>query len=75
MGLFKGDRKPRAPAVMTVSAEDLAQIGSMAYGGTSPHSPGPSALTHGELDRYVIAVMKAGRYPEIRSPKWATEVG
>ncbi len=70
MKLFRGGSKPRASRVMTASAEDLVRIGSLAYGGSSPHPPGTVALEPGELDRYAIAAMDAGGYPGIGSQSW-----
>ena len=75
MGFIGIDRRSRPSIVITPSAEALAQIGSAAYGGSSPHPPGLAALPPSELDRYAIAALEAGHYPEIGSREWVSLEG
>jgi hypothetical protein len=61
VGLFSRPSSPRAPQYPTVTPEELARFGEMAFGGESPHPPGLQGIPAGELDAPALAYHLSAR--------------
>lgn len=69
MGFLSRARGAASRPVLSVSAEELAQIGRAAYGGETPHPPGFSHLMQ-QLDAYALRAMEASGHVAPGDAAW-----
>ena len=70
MRFFSRSSAKTSQPALTATPSDLIRIGTLAFAGQDPHTPGLSALPITELDGYAIAALASAGYPASGSPEW-----
>jgi hypothetical protein len=70
MRFFRTPSNSSRSEEFTFTPNDLARIGTTAFGGHSPSPPGIPGLPVGELDGHVLAAMESAGFPSPGTSEW-----
>lgn len=72
---FLNRRQKSVTTYLIGGPDDLARIGTTAFGGDTPHPPGWAGVPVGDLDAYALAFLEAAGYPRGGTPEHAAAQG